>query len=286
MEDLPQEFFIKNSSINIEVLNIRTGEITAGAYLVSITEIVSDCQQIGTGARLIINNYILGVLWENQYFFLFDSHSKDEIGRMSAAGTVVSLKFDSLRSLENYIKSVYYSNYPTTLYFQVQFLKLKCTDNANSAIKNALKKERKKSTLLKYHQGPEKKCKKLKRDIIEIHSQEDSIKKGNIRKILNNKKNVKKRDIRKILSQRKNMKKRNLGKILNKKEDMKKIYIWTIPDEKENMKKTNARKILNQKENLKKNKYEENPEPKREFEKSKYEENPKPKREYEKTNMR
>ena len=42
MEDLPQEFFIENLSINIEFLNIRTGQITAETYLVSITEIVSD----------------------------------------------------------------------------------------------------------------------------------------------------------------------------------------------------------------------------------------------------
>ena len=140
MEDLPQDFFIENLSINVEFLNIITGEITAGVYLVSITEIVSDCQQIGTGALLIINNYILGLLWGNQCFFLFDSQSKDEIGRMSVTGTAVLLKFDSLQSLENYIKSVYFSNYPMTLYFQVQFLKLKCTDNAKSTINNALKK--------------------------------------------------------------------------------------------------------------------------------------------------
>ena len=43
MEDLPHEFFIENSSINVEFPNIRTGETTAGAYLVSITEIVCDC---------------------------------------------------------------------------------------------------------------------------------------------------------------------------------------------------------------------------------------------------
>ena len=69
MVDLPQKLFIENSSINVQFLNIRKGEITAGAYLVSITEIVSDCQQIGTGALLIINNYILGLLWGHQCFF-------------------------------------------------------------------------------------------------------------------------------------------------------------------------------------------------------------------------
>ena len=61
MKDLLQEFFF--SSINIELFNIIPREINAGAYLVSITEIVSDCQHIGTGALLIINNYILGLPW-------------------------------------------------------------------------------------------------------------------------------------------------------------------------------------------------------------------------------
>ena len=74
-EDLPQEFVIENLSINVEFLNIRTGQITAGAYAVSITEIVCGCQQIDTGAFLIIDNYFLGLLWGNQCFLLFNSHS-------------------------------------------------------------------------------------------------------------------------------------------------------------------------------------------------------------------
>ena len=41
-----------------------------------ITEIVSDCQQIDTRALLIINNDILGSLWENQCFFKFDTLAK------------------------------------------------------------------------------------------------------------------------------------------------------------------------------------------------------------------
>ena len=38
-----------------------TGEITFGAYL-SIVEIVNSVQQIGAGALLIVNNYILGLI--------------------------------------------------------------------------------------------------------------------------------------------------------------------------------------------------------------------------------
>ena len=85
-----------------------------------------------------------------------------------------------------------------TLYFQVQFLKLKCTENRKSTIKSALKSERKKNiSLKKIIRDKRKKCKELKRDVIEIQSQEDSIEKGNTRKILNKKKNIKS-NIRKI----------------------------------------------------------------------------------------
>ena len=54
IEDLPQQLFIKISSINAEFLNNRAGEKTAGLYFVPITEIARNCQHIGTGALLII----------------------------------------------------------------------------------------------------------------------------------------------------------------------------------------------------------------------------------------
>ena len=72
MEGLPKEIFIENIAVNAEFLNNVTGEITAGAYLMSITENVSDCQQIGTRALLIINNYILVFFrgGTNAFFYL------------------------------------------------------------------------------------------------------------------------------------------------------------------------------------------------------------------------
>ena len=63
---------------------------------------------------------------------------------MWATGRAVFLNFDLSHSLEDYIKLVYYSNYPRPLYFQVQFLKLKCTGNTKDTIISALKNERKK----------------------------------------------------------------------------------------------------------------------------------------------
>ena len=63
---------------------------------------------------------------------------------MWATGRAVFLNFDLSHSLEDYIKLVYYSSYPRPLYFQVQFLKLKCTGNTKDTIISALKNERKK----------------------------------------------------------------------------------------------------------------------------------------------
>ena len=65
-----RSFFIENSSMNVESLNNRGVEITAGSYLVSVTETVSDCPQpLSTGALLIINNYILGLLGKPVFIF-------------------------------------------------------------------------------------------------------------------------------------------------------------------------------------------------------------------------
>ena len=87
-----------------EVLGNKTAEVTTGAYLLSITETVNSVWQIGTGALLIVNNYILDLIGRPDSIYLFDFHSKDENGNLSSSGTAVLLKFDTFHSLENYIR--------------------------------------------------------------------------------------------------------------------------------------------------------------------------------------
>ena len=41
-----------------------------------------------------------------------------------------------------------------TLYFQIQFLKLKCTENTKSTIKSALKSKRKKKSIITEKEVP------------------------------------------------------------------------------------------------------------------------------------
>ena len=72
--------------------------------------------------------------------YLFDSRSKDENGNLSNSGTAVLLKLDTLYSLENYVRSVYSSTFPLTLYLQMQFIKVHYIANAKNVIKYELKK--------------------------------------------------------------------------------------------------------------------------------------------------
>ena len=132
--------------------------------MLSVTEIVDSVEGIWTDALLIVNNCILGLIWWTDSLYPFNSHSNDENSNLSSSGASVILKFDTLHSLENYIRSVYYNVYPMTLYFQLQFIKVHCTVNANSAIKCLLKKERLSSKRQRdlnlqkrqYHENPEK----------------------------------------------------------------------------------------------------------------------------------
>ena len=94
---------IENTSVKVEFLENKTGEITARAYLLSISEIVNGVQQTGTGV-LLITNYILGPVWGTDSTYPSDSQSEDKNHNLPSSGRAVFLKFDTLHSLENYIK--------------------------------------------------------------------------------------------------------------------------------------------------------------------------------------
>lgn len=84
----------------MEFLKSKTREITAGEYVPSIAEIVNSVQQIGTGAVLIVNNYISGlILGTDSDIYLV----KMRLEIYQVPGTRVFIKFDTFHSFENYI---------------------------------------------------------------------------------------------------------------------------------------------------------------------------------------
>ena len=86
---------------------------------------------------------------------MFDLRSKDENDNILAAGTAVLLKFESLSSLEKFIVSVYYTNYPMTHYFQIYFIRVSCTLNARDRMRTTIKNINKiLAKKVKYHDNP------------------------------------------------------------------------------------------------------------------------------------
>ena len=61
---LPRTVNIYGHSVDIFLLDNKTGEITLNAYLISLREIVESYLNIESGALLMISGYIFGIIWE------------------------------------------------------------------------------------------------------------------------------------------------------------------------------------------------------------------------------
>ena len=102
-------------------------------------EIIDSCLNIGSGALLMINGYIFVIIWETDCVYLFDFHSKDYEGNISQNGSAILMKFETLDDLQYYIKLIYYnSQHHKTLYFQMQFISIRCVNNLKESIKTKL----------------------------------------------------------------------------------------------------------------------------------------------------
>ena len=120
VEDLLAKMEIYSHSIDIALMENKTGEITSSKYMTSIVDIVGNCLKLGNVALLMINGYALGVIWAKNCFFLFDPHSKSSSGNICQNDTSVLLKFERLNKLEEYVKHMYYIGLKhETLYFQI-----------------------------------------------------------------------------------------------------------------------------------------------------------------------
>lgn len=109
----------------------------------SIAKIKNSVLEIGAGALLIVNKYILGLHWVSDYgIYLFDSHSKDEKDNLSSSITDVQTFWNLIQYTSWKIP---YDQFITMLeqmtwYFQVQFIKVQWTPSTNNTIKCTLKK--------------------------------------------------------------------------------------------------------------------------------------------------
>ena len=105
----------------MKYLENKTAEFAIKKYLTRTSEIVSTCEFRCKGVMLFINSFTLGIIRNNNRFYLLDSHKRDWNGNPAIDGTAILLKFNSLLFINKYIKKMYYEKQPVFVYFQIQF---------------------------------------------------------------------------------------------------------------------------------------------------------------------
>ena len=76
---------------------------------------------------MFVNGNTLGIIWNNNSFYLFDSQSRDSSGNPVIDGTAILLKFNSLLYIGEYIRKMYFEKKSGSIYFQIQFIQVVCS---------------------------------------------------------------------------------------------------------------------------------------------------------------
>lgn len=76
---------------------------------------------------MFVNVSTLGIIWNNNSFYLFDSQSRDSSGNPVIDGTAILVKFNSLLYIGEYIRKMYFEKKPSSIYFQIQFIQVVCS---------------------------------------------------------------------------------------------------------------------------------------------------------------
>ena len=124
VDDLPCFVRVYDENVQIEFLQLETklASLTYGAPF--LRNIVSTTENVLF--LLFMGGYTTAVISSQNFFYVFDSHSRDERGLNIANGRSVLLKFRYIFEIEKYIQ-VAYLKYrdQQQLYFQAQFIRIK-----------------------------------------------------------------------------------------------------------------------------------------------------------------
>ena len=85
------------------------------------------------------------IIWKDQDFFIFDSHSRNTTGFHDPNGKAVLLKFSTLSSVNNYIKTFYENNISFQTQYNLQYINVEIMEASKNGILDILRRKRKAS---------------------------------------------------------------------------------------------------------------------------------------------
>ena len=164
VDDLPNSLEVDNARVTISYLRVVVTHEIYENQLDFNRPSFTELNDGSNGIIFFINQNTMSIVWNSKYFFLFDSHSRDEQGKIIENGTAVLIKFSSLLQLQKYLYENYFSKVTErgTIIFQMQYVKTELNSvDSSSCLQSVSKKRKRQRDILKQTQ-PESHQQKFK----------------------------------------------------------------------------------------------------------------------------
>ena len=140
-DELPRELQIESCNVRVSYLQNSTVEIKTGKSEFLRPSFV----QFGgksNGVIFFVNQLTFSIIWCASSFYIFDSHSRDDVGKLSQEGVSILMRFSSLRQVQNYISENYLAGRESIL-CQIQYISIELGSSDNSMFANLKRTSRK-----------------------------------------------------------------------------------------------------------------------------------------------
>ena len=115
----------------------------------------------GNGAIFTCAGFSVAVLWTQDHFYVFDSHSRNSKGFHDPNGKAILLKFCSITSVNNYLMVFYSSIVSLDTQYDLQYVSIDIDRNSINEIKVKLQRKRKLQYNNSYNSKEEAKKRKI-----------------------------------------------------------------------------------------------------------------------------
>ena len=119
--DLPKHLCVEGTDTMVEYVQLVTVDIKQGLYEFIRPSFVQ-LKQSSNGIIFFVEQMSFSLQWDSKAFYLFESHSRNEEGKVSPDGTAILLKFSSLKQVQFFITENYLINRNSVL-AQMQYCK-------------------------------------------------------------------------------------------------------------------------------------------------------------------
>ena len=126
-DDLPRQLTVETVYSKINYV----GNVTVEINRLNIDFLRRSLVQFkgqSNGIIFITNFVAFSLIWDSKAFFIFDSHSRDELGQHAENGTAILMKFSSLRQVQNFLVETY-APANGNAYCQMQYIAIETTSS-------------------------------------------------------------------------------------------------------------------------------------------------------------